>query len=56
MSGHLYCIVATVGAGNQSKKEKAATELMTNLASGFETILEAHERLGSVASSSQRRS
>ena len=29
---------------------------MTNLASGFETMVEAHERLGSVASSSQRRS
>ena len=39
-----------------SKKEKVATELMTNLASGFETMVEAQEQLGSVASSSQRRS
>ena len=39
-----------------SKKEKAATRLMTNLASGFETMVEAQEQLGSVASSSQRQS
>ena len=39
-----------------SEKDKAATVLMTNLASGFETMVEAHEQLGSVASSSQRQS
>ena len=39
-----------------SKKEKAVTKLVTNLASGFESIVDAHEQLGSVASSSQRRS
>ena len=39
-----------------SKKEKTATELMTNLASGFESMVEAHEQLGSVAPSSQRQS
>ena len=35
------------------KKEKAVTKLVTNLASGFESIVDAHEQLGSVASSSQ---
>ena len=39
-----------------NKKEKVVTELVTNLASGFESIVGAQERLGSVASSSQRRS
>ena len=38
------------------KKEKAVTKLVTNLASGFESMVEAHEQLGSVASSSQQRS
>ena len=37
-----------------SKKEKVVTELVTNLASGFESIVGAQEQLGSVASSSQR--
>ena len=35
-----------------SKKEKAVTKLVTNLASGFESIVDAQEQLGSVASSS----
>ena len=39
-----------------SKKEKAVTKLMTNLASGFESMVDAQEQLGSVASSSQRQS
>ena len=39
-----------------SKKEKVVTELVTNLASGFESIVGAQERLGSVALSLQRRS
>ena len=39
-----------------SKKEKAVTKLVTNLASGFESMVEAQEQLGSVASSSQRQS
>ena len=36
-----------------SKKEKAVTELVTNLASGFESMVGAQEQLGNVASSSQ---